>query len=218
MNYGLRNKMIDISLPLSEKTIIYPGNPEIKIQTIEGKTSTHSEITIGSHTGTHLDAPKHVFENGAGVDEVDLNKIVGECRVLDMTRVKEVIGVDDLKREKIKSGERILVKTRNSKRGFEKFYDDYVYLDGEAAEFLAKKKIALFGIDYLSVKKRGGPDNRPHTELLKNRVVIFEGLDLSKAKPGKYFFVGLPLKFKGLDGAPARVILLRSDARSMNSA
>ena len=201
-------KIIDISLPLSDKTIVYPGNPEVKIATIPGKTSTHSEITIGSHTGTHLDAPKHVFENGAGVDKVDLNKIVGECRVLDMTRVKEAISVDDLKKEKIKKGERILVKTRNSKRGFEKFYDDYVYLDGEAAEFLAKKKIALFGIDYLSVKKRGGPDNRPHTELLKNGVVIFEGLDLSKAKPGKYFFVGLPLKFAGLDGSPARAILL----------
>ena len=201
-------KIIDISLSLSERTIVYPSNPEIKIQTIKGKTSTHSEITIGSHTGTHLDAPKHVFENDAGVDKVDLNKIVGECRVLDMTRVKEVIGVDDLKKEKIKKGERILVKTKNSKRGFEKFYDDYIYLGGEAAEFLAKKKIALFGMDYLSVKKRGGPDNRPHTELLRSGVVIFEGLDLSKVKPGKYFFVGLPLKFAGLDGAPARAVLI----------
>jgi len=201
-------KIIDISLLLSDKTIVYPGNPEIKIATIPGKTSTHSEITIGSHAGTHLDAPKHVFENGAGVDKVDLNKIVGECRVLDMTRVKEVIGVDDLKKEKIKKGERILVKTKNSKRGFEKFYDDYIYLGGEAAEFLAKKKIALFGMDYLSVKKRGGPDNRPHTELLRSGVVIFEGLDLSKVKPGKYFFVGLPLKFAGLDGAPARAVLI----------
>ena len=201
-------KIIDISLLLSDKTIVYPGNPEIKIATIPGKTSTHYEITIGSHAGTHLDAPKHVFENGAGVDKVDLNKIVGECRVLDMTRVKEVIGVDDLKKEKIKKGERILVKTKNSKRGFEKFYDDYIYLGGEAAEFLAKKKIALFGMDYLSVKKRGGPDNRPHTELLRSGVVIFEGLDLSKVKPGKYFFVGLPLKFAGLDGAPARAVLI----------
>ena len=201
-------KIIDISLLLSDKTIVYPGNPELKIATIPGKTSTHSEITIGSHAGTHLDAPKHVFENGAGVDKVDLNKIVGECRVLDMTRVKEVIGVDDLKKEKIKKGERILVKTKNSKRGFEKFYDDYIYLGGEAAEFLAKKKIALFGMDYLSVKKRGGPDNRPHTELLRSGVVIFEGLDLSKVKPGKYFFVGLPLKFAGLDGAPARAVLI----------
>jgi len=218
MNYELQSKIIDISLSLSERTIVYPGNPEINIKTIKGKTSTHSEINIGSHTGTHLDAPKHVFENGAGVDKIDLNKIVGECRVLDMTRVKEAIGVDDLKKEKIKKGERILVKTKNSKRGFEKFYDDYIYLDGEAAEFLAKKRIALFGMDYLSVKKRGGPDNRPHTELLKNGAVIFEGLDLSKAKPGKYFLVGLPLKFTGLDGAPARVILLSSDVRPMNSA
>jgi len=208
MNYESRNKIIDISLSLSEQTIIYPGNPKVDIKIIKGKTSTHSEITIGSHTGTHMDAPGHVFENSTGVDNVDLGKIVGECRVLDMTRVKEAIGIDDLKKEKIKKGERILVKTRNSKRGFEQFYDNYIYLDGVAAEFLAKKKISLFGIDYLSVKKRGGPDNRPHTELLKNGVAIFEGLDLSKVKPGKYFFVGLPLKFTGLDGAPARAILL----------
>ena len=114
--------MIDISLPLSEKTIIYPGNPEIKIQTIEGKTSTHSEITIGSHTGTHLDAPKHVFENGAGVDKVDLNKIVGECRVLDMTRVKEVIGVDDLKKErKLKAANEFWLKQEILKEGLKSF-------------------------------------------------------------------------------------------------
>ena len=201
-------RVIDISLSLHKNTIIYPGNPEVNIKTIKRKTSTHSEIAIGTHTGTHVDAPKHVFENGAGVDKADLNKVVGKCRILDMTHIKEAIGVDDLKKEKVKKGERILVKTRNSQRGFEKFYDDYVYLGGEAAEFLAQKKISLFGIDYLSVKKRGGQDNRPHMELLKNGIVIFEGLDLSKVKPGKYFFVGLPLKFKGLDGSPARAILL----------
>jgi len=201
-------KVIDISLSLHKNTIIYPGNPEVNIKTIKGKTSTHSEIAMGSHTGTHMDAPKHIFENGDGVDKIDLNKVIGECRVLDMTRLKEVISADDFKKEMVKKGERILVKTRNSKRGFKKFYDDYVYLGGEAAEFLAQKKISLFGIDYLSVKKRGGLDNRPHTELLKNGIVIFEGLDLSKVKPGKYFFVGLPLKLMGLDGSPARAILL----------
>ena len=201
-------KVIDISLSLHKNTIIYPGNLEVNIKTIKGKTSTHSEIAMGSHTGTHMDAPKHIFENGDGVDKIDLNKVIGECRVLDMTRLKEAISADDFKKETVKKGERILVKTRNSKRGFKKFYDDYVYLGGEAAEVLAQKKISLFGIDYLSVKKRGGLDNRPHTELLKNGIVIFEGLDLSKVKPGKYFFVGLPLKLMGLDGSPARAILL----------
>ncbi len=201
-------KIIDISLALGERTIVYPNNPEVRINTIAGKTSTHSEISIGSHTGTHVDAPRHVLRNNIGVDRLDLNKMVGPCRVLDMTRARESVKVEDLKKANIKKGERILVKTKNSKRGFKKFYDDYVYLDGAAAEFLAGKQIALFGIDYLSVKKRGGADNRSHTELLKNNVIVFEGFDLSKIKPGKYFFIGLPLKFTGLDGSPARAVLV----------
>ena len=75
---------------------------------------------------------------------------------------------------------------------------------------MAQKRIVLFGIDYLSVKKRGGSDNRSHTELLKNDIVNFEGLDLSQVEPDEYFFVGLPLKFIDLDGAPARAILLQN--------
>ncbi|MCH8741531.1 cyclase family protein [Patescibacteria group bacterium] len=203
-------KIIDISLPIDEKTVVYPGNPKVNIKTIYGKTSTYSEIKFGSHTATHIDVPKHVFKKGFGVDKIDLKKVIGECRVFDMTRVKESIKVEDLEKENIKKGERILVKTKNSLLGFKKFYDNYIYLDGDAAEFLAQKKISLFGIDYFSVKKRGGKDTRPHTELLKNGIVIFEGLDLSKAKAGKYFFIGLPLKFTNLDGSPARVILLKT--------
>lgn len=201
-------KIIDISLPLSEKTIIYPNNPGIRLETFRGKTSTHTKIMMGSHTGTHFDAPKHIFEKGVGVDRLDLEKVVGKCRLLDFTDVSEAISIVDLKRYNIKKGERILAKTKNSKRGFKKFYDDYIYLDGKAAEFLAEKKIALFGIDFLSVKKRGGEDNRPHIALLKKGIAVFEGLDLSRVKPGKYFFIGLPLKFIGLDGSPARAILL----------
>ena len=203
-------KIIDISLPIDEKTVVYPGNPKVNIKTMYGKTSTYSEIKFGSHTATHIDAPKHVFKRGFGVDKIDLKKVIGECRVLDMTNVKEAVKVGDLKKVNIKKGERILVKTKNSQKGFKKFYNDYIYLDGAAAEFLAQKKILLFGIDYLSVKKRGGKDIRPHTELLKNGIVIFEGLDLSKVKPGKYFFIGLPLKFTDLDGAPARAVLLEN--------
>ncbi|TSC75542.1 MAG: arylformamidase [Parcubacteria group bacterium Gr01-1014_30] len=202
-------KIIDISLPLSEGMVVYPNNPRISIETRKGQTSTLSKIDFGSHTGTHVDAPKHVFDNGKGVDKIELEKLIGECRVLDMTKVKESVKIADFKKANIKKEERILVKTKNSQRGFTKFYKDYVYLDGEAAEFLAKKGISLFGIDYLSVKKRGGADLRPHTSLLKKGIVIFEGLDLSKMKPGKYFFIGLPLRFVGLDGSPARAVLLK---------
>lgn len=202
-------KIIDISLPIDEKTVVYPGNPKVNIKTIYGKNSAHSEIKFSSHTATHVDVPKHVFKKGFGVDKIDLKKVIGECRVFDMIRVKESIKVEDLEKENIKKGERILVKTKNSLRGFKKFYTDYVYLDGDAAEFLAQKKISLFGIDYFSVKKRGGKDIRPHTELLRNGIVIFEGLDLSEVKPGKYFFIGLPLKFTNLDGSPARAVLIK---------
>lgn len=156
-----------------------------------------------------MDAPNHVFPNGKGVDGLDIKSLIGECRVLDMTKSLTCVTVKDLQKAQIKKGERILLKTKNSKRGYKDFYTDYVYFDGDAAEFLAKKGIRLFGIDYLSVKQKGSEDNRPHTALLKKKIPIFEGLDLSKVKPGKYFFIGLPLNLKGLDGSPARAVLMK---------
>lgn len=202
-------KVYDISLPLYQGMVVYPNNTELKTRSIRSKTSVSSEITIGSHAGTHVDAPNHVFPEGKGVDSLDIKSLVGECRVLDMTKSSSCVALKDLQKARIKKGERILLKTKNSKRGYEDFYTDYVYLDGDAAEFLAKKGIRLFGIDYLSVKQKGSEDNRPHTALLKKKIPIFEGLDLSKIQPGKYFFIGLPLNLKGLDGAPARAILMK---------
>lgn len=202
-------KIIDITHPISESMPIYPKNPKVSFKTFEGKTSTHTEISLGTHTGTHIDAPRHVFKNGKTVDKIDIYVLYGPCRVLDMTKAKIKITVDDLKPHRIKKGERILVKTRNSQRGWKKFYSDFVYLDGDAADYLAQKSIALFGIDYLSVKKKGGNDNRPHTSLLRKGVVIFEGLNLKNVSEGKYQFVGLPLLLKRLDGSPARAILIQ---------
>lgn len=198
--------VIDISVAIHTRMVIYPRNPPVRIRPVGDFLS---EITMGTHTGTHVDAPRHAWKEGSGVDQINLQKCVGPCRVLDMTHVKNGIHVADLRSLRIQQGERILVKTRNSKRGYKKFFSDFVYLDGDAATFLAKRGIALFGTDYLSVKQRGNPDNRPHTELLKKKIVIFEGLDLSKVKPGRYTFVGLPLKLTGLDGSPARAVLLQ---------
>ena len=201
-------KIIDISLALEEGMITYPNNPEFKIQSFQDLTSAHSVIEMGTHTGTHIDAPRHVFKNGKGVSRIPLTAYVGKCRVLDLSMVKESITINDLKKYRIKKGERILVKTRNSTRGFKKFYNDYTYIDGDTADYLAEKGIILFGIDYLSVKKRGGSDHRPHTSILKKGIVIFEGLDLSKVSEGVYTFIGLPLKLGNIDGAPARAVLV----------
>ncbi len=202
-------KIIDISLEIREGMITYPGNPTVSIREVPGKTSTHAEIHLGSHTGTHVDAPQHVFSQGKGVDELDLSKLIGTCRVLDMTHVNEAIAVDDLKKADVKEGERILVKTKNSLRGFKEFFDDFIYLEGDAADYLAELGILLFGIDSLSVKKKGGEDARSHTSLLERDIVIVEGLNLAGVEAGEYDLIVLPLKFKGLDGSPARALLMK---------
>jgi len=200
----------DISVSLDKDTVIYPNDPSFSREEFVGGTSFISKLTFGSHTGTHLDVPKHVFSDGVSVDKIDLEKITGKCRVLDMTKLNfgDAVRVSDLEKENIKEGERILVKTKNSERGFKIFYADYIYLDGDAADFLVEKKIAMFGIDYLSVKQKGSKDLRPHTSLLGNGICIFETLDLSQVIPGEYFFVGLPLKITEADGSPVRAILI----------
>ncbi|TSC77305.1 MAG: arylformamidase [Parcubacteria group bacterium Gr01-1014_31] len=203
-----RLRLVDISLPLHGKTVVYPGNPRVKIRTLRGKTSWHSEVVLGSHTGTHVDAPRHAFRDGGGVDRLPLQAFYGPCRVLDLTRLAGAITTTDLAGYRIRAGERVLLKTRNSRRGFSRWWDDYVWLTGEAAAWLAQRRVSLVGIDSLSVKQRGSPDNRPHTALLSRGIPIVEGLDLSKVRPGRYVFIGLPLKFMGLDGAPLRAALL----------
>lgn len=201
-------KIIDISLPLHPRTVVYPGNPRVRIKRERSSTSYLSEITIGSHTGTHVDAPRHVFKNGTGVDKLPLAALVGPCRVLDLTSVKVAITPGGLRPARIHAGERVLLKTRNSRRGFQRFFPTYVWLTPDAAKFLADKKISLFGIDSLSVKQRGSPDNRPHTELLRCGIPIVEGLNLARVRPGRYTLLCLPLKLVGLDGAPARAVLV----------
>lgn len=188
---------------------IYPGDPQVKFKPWPGEKWGLTELTLGTHTGTHADAPRHVFKNGKRIDELPLEKFVGPCRVLDMTHVKGAIELSDLKAERIKKGERILVKTRNSLRSQEVFRPDYVYLSGDATEYLAKLPIALFGIDAFSVKQRGSDDLRPHTVLLKKNIVILERINLKNVAPGNYMLLALPLKLKGLDGSPVRAVLIK---------
>jgi len=167
-------KIYDISLPLDGKTIIYPGNPQMTIEPhkrVPEHPTNLSKVTFGSHTGTHVDAPRHVDNDATGVDKINLETCIGSCRVLDMTGAEEKITVSDVEKQGVKQGERILVKTQNSLRGFSDFREDSIYLDGDAADYLAGKGIILFGIDGLSVKKRGGEDVRPHTSLLSKNIV-----------------------------------------------
>lgn len=204
-------KIFDISLPLNEQTIIYPGTTSLKITPTRSAVTgaALSEINIGSHTGTHIDAPSHVINDGKSIDEIDLEIFYGPCRVLDLSAVKDGITRQDLADKNIKATERVLLKTSNSKRGFKDFFEDYIYLSTEAAVYLAGLKIKLVGIDSLSIKQRGSKDNRPHSELLSQNIPIIEGLNLSAIEEGEYTLVAFPLFFTGIDGSPTRVVLVR---------
>ena len=200
--------IIDISTKLHENMPIYPGNQEFEVERGESSTSYISTLKFGSHTGTHMDAPAHVFENGSGTDQIELEKCVGQCKVLDMTHVETGINVSDLEDENIEARDKILFKTTNSEKGYDRdFFKDFVYLESKAAEYLADLGVSLVGIDYLSIKKKGRNDNTAHTALLKNDIPIIEGLDLSGVRSGKYELIALPLKMKGLDASPIRAIL-----------
>ncbi len=204
-------EIIDISVPLSPKTTVYPGNPSVEIEELKSETSasTISKLTLGSHTGTHVDAPKHVFEEGEGVGVYDLFCFFGEARVIDCTQDDVEISKSTLEQSGIQAGERILLKTKNSGRLQEPFFSDFIFLSPEGAAYLAEIGVRLVAVDYFSIKQKGSTDNRPHTELLSKNIPIIEGVDLQGIEPGEYFLSALPLKFDELDGAPMRAVLMR---------
>ncbi len=203
-------EIIDISLPLNNKTIFYPNNPPIKIEKINSGSSVISKIEMGSHSGTHIDAPSHVIDSGLNIDQLPLADFIGPCRVLDLTNCDKFVSKENLINKNIQPNERILLKTKNSIHGFEKFYDDFIYLTPDGAEYLADLSIKLIGIDYLSIKQKGSTDTTAHTAFLSKNIPIIEGLDLSKVLEDEYTLIATPLKFTGIDGAPARVVLLKS--------
>lgn len=205
-------KIYDISVELYNKMLKWPSDPEIKFEAFSsiknGGKANVTNIKCGSHSGTHIDAPYHFILKGKGIDKIKLDSLIGDAWVREIHSDK--IKLSDIQNVDYKKYKRILFKTKNSRLlKNNKFYPNYVYLDYPAAEFLVKQKIKLVGIDYLSIERYKSKDHKVHQILLKNNVVIIETLDLSKVKEGEYFLLALPIKIRGGDGAPARVVLIK---------
>jgi arylformamidase len=207
-------KFLDVSVSLAAGIPAYPGNPEFELQPIkriaEGGSSNVSRLVLGTHTGTHVDAPRHFFDDGAGVDALPLDLLLGRARVVEISK-RGGIGREDLAAAGLREDLRVLLKTPNSAlwQGGEGFHQDYTYLAEDGARYLVDQGVKVVGIDYLSVeqfKKAGAP---AHRALLSQSVVIIEGLNLAEAEPGMYEMYCLPLRVAGGDGAPARVVLKR---------
>ena len=209
---------IDISVTLRTGMVHWPGDPAIVIKRShdmnKGDVCNVSRLSMGSHTGTHMDAPLHFLPKGRGLDQMPLDATVGPARVVAI-RDRQSIKVEELKKYKLQQGERILFKTFNSIRCWpqKKFVKDFVYVSKEAAQFLAEMKVRAIGVDYLSVGGFYKDGIETHQTLLKAGIWIIEGLNLSKIKPGAYDLICLPLKILNADGAPARAILRRCNRR-----
>ena len=201
-------EIIDISTEISERMTIYPGNPGVSIKTERNADGfAVSELRIGSHTGTHMDAPYHVFGSGKKAGGAKLEKLYGRCRVLDLTKVKGSIEADDIRVFRIRREEIILLKTRNSLIKSKRFRKDFVYIGKSAAKLLAESGANAIGVDYLSVEKFGA---KPESHrILLSKMAVFEGLSLSNVKPGSYLFIGFPIKI-GIDAAPVRAVLIKN--------
>ena len=203
----------DISLPIVDGGAVYPGNPAIRIEPqqaiAKGGSSNVSALSFGSHTGTHVDAPKHFFDDGAGVDTLALDLLMGPAMLICVDDNVMAVGVDELKLHELGGHTRVLIKTRNSSFIRDRdFVKDYTFLAPEGAAYLVSLGVKLVGVDYFSVEQFHSGHHRTHRTLLEKNVIIVEGLDLAAPPGGPYELRVLPLRLAGLDGAPARAVLL----------
>lgn len=204
----------DISLTISPKLPVWPGDPSIAIERVSdigaGDDTNISRVSMGVHSGTHVDAPLHFLAEGDPVDQLDLKTLTGRAYVLDLTDV-DLIDAQVLKEAEIPARtRRILFKTRNSElwsQGETRFQEDFVAISADGAQFLVDRGVRLIGVDYLSVAPYD--DGIPtHKILLSAGVAIIEGLNLSHVDQGRYTLYCLPIKISESDGSPARAILI----------
>lgn len=207
------NEWIDISVPIFSGMAHWPGSPEIKIEfesTFEnGDDNTVSKIALGTHTGTHMDAPLHFIEHGTTIDQMPLDATVGKARVIAI-HDPESIKVAELEQHAIQPGERILFKTQNSTLAWQdktSFVQEFVFIEPEAAQYLAERQVRTVGVDYLSVGSFFRDGAKTHRALLGGGIWVIEGLNLAQVEPGDYELLCLPLRLQGAEGGPARAIV-----------
>ena len=201
----------DISMTIEKEMGVYKNiegkRPVIKFDRKIPKDSINeSSMCMNLHTGTHIDAPYHVDDMGATIDAIDLKKLITKCRVLDLTKIVGGITKDDLMCKNIRRGEFLLLKTKNSFT--EEFEPDFIFVEKSGAEYLAEKEIIGVAIDSFGIE-RAQPDHETHKTLFNKGVIIIEGVRLKEIEEAEYLMCALPLKIKGVDGAPARIVLIK---------
>lgn len=209
-------RVLDVTLPLSPGLPVWAGDPAFEVEPVvriaEGDVCNVSQLTMSSHAGTHVDAPRHFVEAGATVDEILPTRLIGPCVVVRFAGEVRRIEPEHLAAANVPVGTtRLLVRTANSDRwrtadGAD--LTDGVALSPAAARWVVGHGIEVIGIDGLSIEAADDAANETHRTLLGAGVLVIEGLDLSAVEPGPYGLICLPLRLEGGDGAPARVLLV----------
>jgi arylformamidase len=209
------NGWYDISIPIKQGMNYLPLDPVApkvyRFSDVQlGAKVTMSMLEIISHTGTHIDTPLHFIPGGSTVSDMPLDATIGPARVIKIED-PETIKVAELEKHNIRKGERILCRTRNSPEAYEspRFVEDYVYLDADAAGFLAEKGIILFGLDCVTIGDIKNEESvvKTHQALLSAGIYILEGCALGHVPAGEYELLCLPLLMYHGDAGPSRAIL-----------
>ena len=208
----LKAEYIDISVPLSDELPVWPGGYGFHRQQLmhiaNGDEANVTRLDYDVHSGTHIDAPYHFVEEGRFTDDIALTHFIGECQVLDFTGLNVITASDLDNKQLAENCTRILLKTGNSaEKWFAKpFNKNFTAISNDAAEWMVTKGVKLVGIDGPSIQKYQDSKDT-HVTLLKNELVILEGLYLSGVAEGFYTLICLPVKAKACEGISARAIL-----------
>ena len=206
---------IDATATLDPATTpVYAGDAPMKFDFLKdmrkGDGFTLSAYSMGAHSGTHVDAPMHFVRDGASIDRVPLEPLMGPARVIDIPDSVQSINAAELSRHDWKGSPRVLFRTRSSLRHWmtsNTFHRDFAYVAPDAAQLMADAGVRLVGVDYISAEQFGAPAPMTHRILLGKGIPIVEGLALEAVPAGDYDLIVLPIKVGGHEGAPARAIL-----------
>lgn len=199
-------KFYDVTAEVYEGMPVYKNKEEKqpKFQTVTNGHVTETRLSLDLHTGTHVDAPLHMINDGETMETIPLERLVRPVKLFDLTHVKDGITKEDIVDLPIEKGDFVLFKTSNSFD--EEFNFEFIYVKEDAARYLAEKGIDGVGIDSLGIE-RAQEGHPTHRTLFQNDIIVMEGLRLKDVEAGQYFMVAAPLKVIGTDASPARVLL-----------
>jgi len=215
-----RPEIVDLSVPIDDRVPTYPGDPVPRFcaaHTIANHGFNIARMEMGSHCGTHCDAPYHFVEDGARIDELPLDMFVGTGVVIDVRGRGRRITTDDLgpRLDAVGPGTIVLLQTGWSTHLYEDDYFDHPFLTAEACEALLARGARTIGIDAMNIDETADrPIDRAdfpcHRLICEAGGVIVENLTNLDAITFEDPVISvLPLRFAGGDAAPARAVAFR---------